>query len=178
MTWPTVRSMSPHYNSRDGIYPQMVVLHADASKSAMSTVNWLKDPKSRVSYHYVIARTGLLYIVVEEDQRAWHAGRSTWPGVPIVRKSVNHAAIGVALSNRGDGEPYGDIQYEAAGYVVADICRRHHIPAHMIRGHYEVSPKRKSDPYKYFDWPEFWHWFGYYSHGDLGPQDITTRAVA
>lgn len=173
------RTASPHFSSREGQRIRMVVLHADASPNAKGSIAWMQDPQSQVSYHYLIDRTGGVFSLVDEADKAWHAGKSTWAEVPVIRGSVNHVSIGVCVSNAGDGERYRPIQYETVGRLVADICRRHNIPAHLIRGHNEVSPGRKTDPYKTFDWSDFWGWFGFYSH--RGPDDTAEpqlKAVA
>jgi N-acetyl-anhydromuramyl-L-alanine amidase AmpD len=76
--------------------------------------------------------------------------------------SVNPTSIGVAFANDGT-EPYRPAQYKAGARLVADICKRHQIPTHMIRGHYEVSPGRKTDPWKHFDWGEFYRLLGLFA---------------
>lgn len=154
--------LSPHHSSRRGHRPGLVVLHADAGKTDEGTLSWLQAPHSKVSYHYLVGRDGTVYRIVPEDRKAWHAGESFWQGYRV-GNSVNATSIGVAFANDGE-EPYELEQYRAGGELVAEICERHGIPAHLIRGHYEVSPGRKTDPYKHFEWGEFFRWFGLYSH--------------
>lgn len=146
---------SPHHSSRDGHKPLIVVIHGDAGKSDAGTIAWLADPRSKVSYHYLIGRDGKVYGFVPETQNAWHAGLSKYKGLEV-GKSVNKVSIGVAFANNGLGtEAYKPAQYEAAGELVSDICERHGIPHHRIVSHAEVSPGRKSDPWAWFDWEAF-----------------------
>lgn len=149
---------SPHRSSRGGHRPGMVVIHGDAGKSDEGTAYWLQAEGSKVSYHYLVGRDGTVYSFVPESEKAWHAGRSFWDGY-TVGGSVNPVSIGVAFANDGE-EPYKPIQYQAGGKLVAEICERHGIPAHLIRGHHEVSPGRKTDPWDHFDWGEFFRCFG------------------
>lgn len=153
-----IERLSPHHSSRGGHRPGMVVIHGDAGTSDEGTVGWIQDPVSRVSYHYLVGRDGSEYRLVPEAEKAWHAGPSSWEGY-TVRGSVNPTSIGVAFANDGE-EPFREIQYDVGGRLVAEICARHGIPVHLIRGHYEVSPGRKTDPWKHFNWGVFFRWVG------------------
>jgi N-acetylmuramoyl-L-alanine amidase len=82
---------SPNYNARPpskGV--ELVVIHATAGTSEEGDLSWLCSPKSRVSYHYLVGRTGALYQLVQESRRAWHAGRSRWLG----KDNCNDFSIG------------------------------------------------------------------------------------
>jgi N-acetylmuramoyl-L-alanine amidase len=152
---------TPHQSPRKGEVVRMVVIHGDAGKSDAGTVSWIEAPESKVSYHYLVGRDGTVYQFVREDLKAWHAGDSAWPGC-TVGKSVNAASIGVAFANDGT-EEYRPPQYKAGAKLVADICKRHGVPLHMIRGHYEVSPGRKSDPWQHFSWADFYKLLGLFA---------------
>lgn len=151
---------TPHKSSRDGHKPSLIVIHGDAGKSDLGTISWLANPASKVSYHFLIGRDGVVYQFVKESENAWHAGLSTFHGEEI-GKSVNKISIGVAFANNGLGsELYTQAQYKAGGELVADICRRNGIPFHRVRSHAEVSPGRKSDPWRHFEWDAFYLAFG------------------
>lgn len=156
-----IQVVTPHQSARGGEVIKLVVVHGDAGKSDAGTVSWLEAPESKVSYHYLVGRDGTIYQFVREDLKAWHAGKSEWPGC-TVGGSVNPTSVGVAFANDGT-EPYRPLQYKAGAKLVADICKRHHIPVHMIRGHYEVSPGRKSDPWPHFDWGELYRLLGLFA---------------
>lgn len=137
-----------------GMKPSMIVIHGDAGQTEAGTISWILNPTSQVSYHYLIGRDGAVYRLVDESERAWHAGRSEWPGMTDSKNSVNSSSIGVCLANSGT-EQYRDAQYDAAAELVADIMRRHAIGVELVRGHNEVSPGRKIDPFPQFNWSRF-----------------------
>lgn len=153
-----------HKGSRGLFVPSMVVIHADAGKTEAGTISWILDPRSQVSYHYLVGRDGTVYRLVDEAERAWHAGKSSWPGMTDERGSVNSASIGVCLANDGT-EAYRDAQYEAAAQLVAEICHRYGITVDLIRGHNEVSPGRKTDPYATWRWEKFYGLLGMHQSG-------------
>jgi len=161
------RHETPHKNAR----PQdrrglvtMVIVHGDAGRSDAGTIAWIRDPASMVSYHYLIGRDGKVHQFVDEDMRAWHAGQSAWGD----STHLNNCSIGVCLANDGTGgEGYRHEQYDSAGRVVAAIMERHSIPLSMVRGHDEVSPGRKTDPWSWFDWAHLYSRIGLWAAGRL-----------
>ena len=145
--------LSPNRSSRAGAQIKLIVIHGDAGKSEEGTVAWIRDPQSQVSYHYLVGRASGIYQFVPEEEKAWHAGASAWLGC-TVGNSVNATSIGVAFANDGT-ETFKPGQYIAGAKLVAQLCKRHSIPLHLIRGHFEVSPGRKTAPWPHFDWFTF-----------------------
>lgn len=165
-----VERLSPHRDSRDGHPVRLVVVHGDAGETDEGTLSWMEHPESKVSYHWFVGRDGTVYLVVPEEERAWHAGKSDWLGA-TVGSSVNHTSVGVCLANSGPGDPpeeYRDIQYQRAGELIARIMARYGITLDKIRGHFEVSPKRKTDPWDHHDWRTLYGWIGMYAAGRVG----------
>ena len=151
---------TPHKSSREGHKVSLVVIHGDAGKTDDGTIAWLADPASKVSYHYLIGRNGRVYQFVPEQQKAWHAGISSYNGEKVVN-SVNPFSIGICFANNGTGaEGYTDIQYVEGAKLLAAVCKRHNLPLHRVRGHWEVSPGRKTDPWLWFNWEHFYTLFG------------------
>lgn len=146
MTMPFVNERpSPHHRSRQGKQITCIVLHADASPTVAGTISWCSDPRSKVSYHYLIGRGGAVYRLVQDDRAAYHAGVSEWRG----EKNINDGSLGVCLSNRQDGaEEFAEEQLDAAALVVADLSKRYAIPLLDITTHAVVArpPGRKRDP--------------------------------
>lgn len=110
-----------------------------------------------VSAHYTIARDGTIARLVAENDRAWHAGKSTMP--TDGREGVNAFSIGIELmASHPDDDPtvvtfedaYTEPQYAALNALIADICTRHNITA--VVGHDEIAPGRKTDPGPLFQW--------------------------
>jgi N-acetylmuramoyl-L-alanine amidase len=147
---------SPNWNRRPkGTEPSGIILHADASAKAASSVAWILNAASRVSYHYLVGRTGEVYRFVAPELRAWHAGVSEMDGV----KDCNNFTIGVCFSNRNDGiEEYTPAALAAGVELVADLC--HRFPAispERIQTHQAVARPvgRKHDPGPRFPLADF-----------------------
>lgn len=102
----------------------------------------------RVSAHVLIRRTGAMIQYVSLQQRAWHAGVSTFQG----RDRCNDFSIGIELEGT-DKVPYTDKQY-AQLVTVIQVMRQTWpaITQERIVGHSDVAPGRKTDPGPAFDW--------------------------
>ena len=151
--------------SKRGASVNLVVIHGDAGRTTEGTLRWLEDPANRVSYHYLVDRSGVIYAIVPEGRKAWHAGESEWPDA-TVGDSVNPCSIGVAFANDGTGdEPYKRPQTEAGAELVAAILHRYGLPIWRFVGHADVSPGRKLDPWDHFDWRQFFGLVGVYATG-------------
>ena len=137
---------------------RFVVLHytAEGFDSALD-----KLTTGEVSAHYLVTdgrdgRPVTIYRLVDENERAWHAGNSAWLGTT----QLNACSIGIEIVNRGfvDGptgrvwEPYPVEQIDAVVELVADVAKRHGIPPERIVGHAEIQPRMKLDPGPLFPW--------------------------
>lgn len=143
---------SPHHNSRHGKPICCVVLHDTASATAQSALAWMQDPRSKVSYHWLVDLDGSIVLVVPEEERAWHAGRAQWRD----EMDVNSISIGVALVNDGTSE-YPDVQVVAAAALVRRILETHGLTAEDVTRHRDVAipAGRKNDPHDLFPWETF-----------------------
>lgn len=111
-----------------------------------------------VSSHYLIGESpATIYQLVDENRRAWHAGKSEWNG----RTWLNATSIGIELVNRGyvesaDGRrlwyPYSEEQIDALVVLLKDIMARHDLKPGAIIGHSDIAPQRKVDPGPLFPW--------------------------
>lgn len=143
-----IDSPSPNQGPRPaGVTPRLIVVHGTAGSDKGDLLH-LRTAGSGVSYHYLIQRSGAVHRLVRPDRRAWHAGVSSWNGVP----DVNDYSIGIGLSNRGEGEKYSEGQYAATGQLCAIFEREFGIGMESVVGHYHVSPGRKTDPWETFEW--------------------------
>ena len=141
---------SPNWNERK-LPVSMVVLHYTGMQSADAALDRLCDPAAELSAHYMIDEDGTVIRLVDEDKRAWHAGRSYWRGVT----DINSASVGIELVNPGHEfgyRPFSDAQMESLVPLLADIVRRHGISPANVIGHSDVAPARKTDPGELFDW--------------------------
>lgn len=108
-------------------------------------------PLPRVSAHYVVGEDGLVYRLVDEGQRAWHAGVSSWRG----EGDVNARAIGIEIVNGGHdfGLPeFPPVQIEAVIALLRDILTRRKLKPQAVVAHSDVAPDRKLDPGEKFPW--------------------------
>jgi len=104
----------------------------------------------KVSSHLCIRRDGSVTQYVKFNERAWHAGQSSWEGRP----ACNDFSIGIELEG-ADAVPYDPRQYRALAEVVAALCRAYpELSPQRLVGHSEVSPGRKTDPGPAFDWAQ------------------------
>jgi N-acetylmuramoyl-L-alanine amidase len=141
---------SPNFDER-GAPVTMLVLHYTGMADAASAIQRLADPQAKVSAHYVVAEDGQIVRMVDEEMRAWHAGRSYWRGIT----DVNSASVGIEIVNPGHElgyRPFPDAQVNALIPLVSDIVKRHRITRGNVVGHSDVAPARKDDPGELFPW--------------------------
>ena len=129
-----------------------------------------------VSSHYLVpenddpsypGRRLKVYRLVEEDHRAWHAGRSYWRGntdlnsrsigIEIVNRSACSADDGVSVLDNPEVHceflAYDAEQIELVMKLALDILRRHpSIEPDDILAHSDIAPNRKLDPGPTFPW--------------------------
>ncbi|HEY4071833.1 MAG TPA: 1,6-anhydro-N-acetylmuramyl-L-alanine amidase AmpD [Herbaspirillum sp.] len=102
----------------------------------------------RVSAHFLIRRDGSVIQFVSADQRAWHAGVSSFAG----RERCNDFSIGIEIEG-SDFQPFEDAQYRALASLTEALLKRYRITD--LAGHEHVAPGRKTDPGPYFDWVRY-----------------------
>lgn len=100
-----------------------------------------------VSAHFYVRRNGELWQFVSCDNRAWHAGASSWRGRP----NCNDDSVGIELEGL-EGEPFELAQYETLASLCPALSERY--PVHYVAGHEHIAPGRKFDPGSGFDWHE------------------------
>ena len=98
-----------------------------------------------VSSHFFVRRDGEVVQFVSGDERAWHAGPSSWRG----RDNCNDYAIGIELEGL-EGEHFERAQYDALLRLLPVLAARY--PIADVAGHEHVAPGRKIDPGPGFDW--------------------------
>jgi len=145
---------SPNFQPRPaGAAIDMLVIHYTGMQSAQAALERLCDPAAEVSAHYLIDEAGRVTALVDEENRAWHAGVSSWRG----QSDVNSRSIGIELVNPGHEfgyRPFPAAQMAALADLAQGILSRWPIPARNVVGHSDVAPRRKQDPGELFDW--FW----------------------
>jgi N-acetylmuramoyl-L-alanine amidase len=141
---------SPNFGERS-LPINMIVLHYTGMQSGAAAINWLANPASKVSAHYVVDEDGAILRLVAEERRAWHAGKGAWQG----ETDCNAASIGIEIVNPGHEFGYRDfpeVQIDAVISLINDIRTRWTIPDARIIGHSDLAPERKQDPGERFPW--------------------------
>lgn len=143
---------SPNFNERAPNIPlQFIILHYTGMESADEALSRMCDPKTEVSAHYMIDASGIIFRLVDEKFRAWHAGKSFWQGI----SDINSASIGIELANPGHEFGYclfPDVQIMSLKKLMHDIMQRHDIPSYAVLAHSDIAPTRKEDPGELFPW--------------------------
>ena len=143
---------SPNHDERPLDEPvDMLVLHYTGMRSGADAIARLRDPVARVSSHYVVETDGLVWRLVPEERRAWHAGISHWRG----HSALNGRSVGIEIVNPGHEwgyVPFPALQMAAVCDLCRDILGRHPIPPRNVVAHSDIAPDRKEDPGELFDW--------------------------
>jgi N-acetylmuramoyl-L-alanine amidase len=150
LTVDFIDTPSPNFDAR-ALPVSMVVLHYTGMIDGASAIARLADPEAKVSAHYVVAEDGQIIRMVNEANRAWHAGRSWWRGI----SDINSASIGIEIVNPGHEfgyRPFPEAQIDAVIHLLGGIVRRHGITRGNVVGHSDVAPARKDDPGELFPW--------------------------
>lgn len=102
---------------------------------------------AQVSAHLFIERDGAITQFVNFNERAWHAGRSSYLG----RTECNDYSIGIELEG-SDFVPFTATQYDTLAQVVAALYQAYPKTRRHLTGHSDIAPGRKTDPGNYFEW--------------------------
>ena len=165
------RRASPNFDVRpDGTAVELVVLHHISLPAGQfdgdAVVNFFENQLDvaqypqltelanvQVSAHFFVRRGGAVLQFVSCEDRAWHAGVSTWRG----RGVCNDFSIGIEIEG-DDKTPFTDAQYLALNSLLAALKTAYPIKA--VTTHSEIAPGRKIDPGPTFDWSRLerhWH---------------------
>ena len=144
---------SPNVDERpEGCAVDCLILHYTGMKSGGEAQKRLSDPEAKVSAHYLLHEDGRIVRLVDENNRAWHAGVSSWQG----RERLNDCSIGIEIVNPGHEwgyRPFTEAQYLALEWLCPQLMSRFAIPPLRVLAHSDVAPDRKDDPGELFDWP-------------------------
>ena len=92
-----VEYFSPNFDKQERSKNSIktIVIHYTGMQSELESLKRLLNPKSKVSSHFLISRSGKVYRLVKDKQIAWHAGKSCWGKF----KNLNKNSIGIELVN-------------------------------------------------------------------------------
>lgn len=146
---------SPNFSDRQAVDGKTgvrhLVFHYTGMTAAGAALDRLTDPAAQVSAHYLLDEDGAVTRLVDEEKRAWHAGKSFWRGV----RDINSTSIGIEIANPGHAHGYRtfpDAQIDALIELSAGVIARHGITPDNVVGHSDIAPGRKIDPGELFPW--------------------------
>ena len=162
--WAGARAVpSPNFGPRPaGSRVELVVVHSislppgryggDAVEQLFTNrLDFSADPSFEairgleVSAHFFVRRDGAVLQFVSIEDRAWHAGLSSWGG----RDDCNSWSIGIELEGlEGDAFDAGQMRALVRLLRAIDAVS----PVRHVVGHEHVAPGRKRDPGPGFDW--------------------------
>ena len=146
---------SPNFNSKKRAKSliKMIIIHYTGMQSERESIARLCNPKTEVSSHYLINRNGKIYRLVNDNQIAWHAGKSCWGKY----KNLNKYSIGIELVNKGHRFGYTHFrkkQLLSLTKICKNLMARYRIKERNVVGHSDVAPLRKIDPGEKFPWQQ------------------------
>ena len=145
---------------------KFIILHY----TALDNVGSIRELTGGVSAHFLVLDEddNKIYSLVTLEQRAWHAGVSTFRG----RTNINDTSVGIEIVNdgiakeyRSDPNPYHPydhyvdykpIQIEKVAQIIKYVAEKYNIPARNIVAHSDIAPSRKKDPGAKFPWKELY----------------------
>ena len=128
-----------------------LIIHYTGMQSARVSLKRLKDPKSKVSCHYLIERNGSINRMVDDNKVAWHAGKSKWKN----KTDLNKYSIGIEIQNKGHFIKYQNFpkkQIFSLIKLIKILMKKYRIKRENILGHSDIAPLRKLDPGEKFPW--------------------------
>ena len=139
-SYPEKLLNSPNVSQGKRIKPKAIVLH-HTSGSYAGSVTWCMNPASKVSYHCIVARDGRRSTLADPDERAWHAGVSSWRG----KRDLNSWSIGAAFEGDTYKRPLGEDEMASMAEYLEPLMRLYRLTIDDVTDHRTVSPGRKDD---------------------------------
>ncbi len=147
-----IQKNSPNFDERNGEEVTFLILHYTGMKTADEALERLCCKDAEVSSHYTVDEEGKVYQHVDEVNRAWHAGISSWQD----QLNINSKSIGVEIVNPGHEFGYReftDVQINSVKNISLEILKRHSNIEHVL-AHSDIAPDRKQDPGELFPWKD------------------------
>jgi N-acetyl-anhydromuramoyl-L-alanine amidase len=157
---------SPNFDARPtGVSSDLIVVHGISlppdgfggpwiEALFMNQLPWDRHPYFKqieglkASSHLLIRRDGELVQFVSFNDRAWHAGVSSYQG----RERCNDFSVGIELEG-ADTLAYEPAQYRALRDSIVALCAAYpSLSTERVVGHSDIAPGRKTDPGPAFDW--------------------------
>lgn len=153
--------MTPSPNHNERVFPTaggrarigLIVLHYTDMPDAISSRALMQDVGHKAAAHYMVDIDGTIEQLVEDERRAWHAGKSFWGG----EDDINSLSIGIEIQNaghRGGSPKYPIDQIKSVTALCRLLMAKHHIDHEAVLAHSDIAPARKADPGEWFPWED------------------------
>tara|TARA_B100000674_G_C37734510_1_gene865874 strand:- start:65 stop:814 length:750 start_codon:yes stop_codon:yes gene_type:complete len=164
---------SQNFDNRDNSKVSFIIIHYTALKNCNVAIKYLCDKKNKVSSHYLISQSGKIYNLVEDKERAWHAGISYWDG----NIDLNSKSIGIELdfSKYKKNNSFSTNIIAALIYLIKKLKKKYKIENHNILGHSDIAPFRKIDPGPKFPWYKLYD--NNLVFNPCGKKDLNTKVL-
>jgi N-acetylmuramoyl-L-alanine amidase len=145
----TERFLTPgrtHGRTGQTLNPRGVTVHyvGNPGSSAEANRRWFENGAggAHTSAHYIIGLNGEILLLIPENERAQHAGRSFGKAWDAMAKSNNSTYIGIECCHPDAGGEFNEKTYAALIGLCADICKRHGFePVSQVVRHYDITGK-------------------------------------
>ena len=148
-----ISDFSPNYSKKTRLSSTInfVIIHYTGMQSEIESIKRLKNPKSQVSCHYLINRSGKIIQMVKDANIAWHAGKSKWKKLI----NLNKNSLGIELVNKGHQFGYQNFNKKQIASLIL-LCKKlkkkYLIKKENFLAHSDIAPLRKNDPGEKFPW--------------------------
>jgi len=148
-----ILDFSPNYSKKKRPKRQIkfVIIHYTGMQSEIESIKRLKNPIHKVSCHYLINRSGSVIQMVNDNNIAWHAGKSKWKNF----RNLNYCSLGIELVNKGHKFGYQSFskkQIESLIRLCKILKKTYKVKKKNFLGHSDIAPLRKIDPGEKFPW--------------------------
>ncbi len=148
-----ITNLSPNYSKKTRLKSEIkfVIIHYTGMQSEIESIERLKNPKHKVSCHYLINRKGEIIRMVNDRNIAWHAGKSKWKKFI----NLNNNSLGIELVNKGHQfgyQKFNNKQILSLIRLCKNLKKKYFIKKENFLGHSDIAPLRKIDPGEKFPW--------------------------
>jgi len=135
------RRLSPRFTKRVRPETRFIIVHSTESRlpSALRTLSRGKVRRGRYvtrggHAHYLVARSGTIYRLMDPKFWANHAGVSMWNGL----EGLSDYSIGIELEGYHN-IPFSEAQYSALGRLLDELQEKYEIEDRNVLEHYRVA---------------------------------------
>lgn len=150
-----IEHLSPNFfKGRRGHEVNAIVNHITAGNFP-GCLETLCNPNRKASSTYLVTRTGIIYLLVKEENTAWGNGIVKKPNWSLLNPKINPNYHTISIEHEGFDGTLTEEQYQATLQLHHDIISRYNLPIdeeHII-GHYRInSIDKASCPGRNFPW--------------------------